>query len=295
MNKLLNLKPWLSLPAAARHLSIMFGEDVSEADVLRLGLDGHLVLSVDFVNHAFGRPGRLVSLSKAKLSTVPSLETGEPITFLEGTLLDDNNVIEWEDKIISMTGVWDLAMVSVERIDVEHRYQQLTGGPSVELFCWEGPIVCLGNGSYCEVRIRFSDEEIASFTSREDKSNSSPKNKDFKSFARERLNPRNYFPASALPHDSVFVVRTSALNDFETLVSQREKRPEKPLERRERSTLLVIIAALAKMAKVDVTKPSAAAIAIETETELMGTRVASRTIENHLNRIPEALENKIEH
>ena len=59
-----------------------------------------------------------------------------------------------------------------------------------------------------------------------------------------------------------------------------------------KSTLLDIIAALAKMAKIDVKKPSAAAIAIETQTELMGTRVAARTIENHLNRIPEALERR---
>jgi hypothetical protein len=102
LKKLLNLKPWLTLPAAARHLSILFGEDVSEADVLRLGLDRHLTLSVDFVNHAYGRPGRLVPLSKAKRSTVPPLGTGEPITFLHGYLLDDNNVVEWEDKIISM-------------------------------------------------------------------------------------------------------------------------------------------------------------------------------------------------
>ena len=53
-----------------------------------------------------------------------------------------------------------------------------------------------------------------------------------------------------------------------------------------------IIAALAKMAKIDVTKPSAAAIAIGTQTEVMGTRLASRTIENHLNRIPEAMKNR---
>jgi hypothetical protein len=46
------------------------------------------------------------------------------------------------------------------------------------------------------------------------------------------------------------------------------------------------------MAKIDVTKPSAAAIAIETQTEVMGPRLASRTIENHLNRIPEAMENR---
>ena len=110
--------------------------------------------------------------------------------------------------------------------------------------------------------------------------------------ARERADPLNYYPAAALPGDSVFVVRTSALKELEAVVSQREQPPEKPIERRERTSLFVIIAALAKMAKIDVKKPSAAAIAIETQTELMGTRVAARTIENHLNRIPEALESR---
>ncbi len=56
----------------------------------------------------------------------------------------------------------------------------------------------------------------------------------------------------------------------------------------------MIIAALAKLAKIDVAKPSSAATSIESETVLMGARVAARTIENHLKRIPEALENKSE-
>jgi hypothetical protein len=292
LKKLLNLKPWLTLPDAARHLSILFGEDVSEADVLRLGLDRHLTLSVDFVNRAYGRPGRLVPLSEAKRDTIPSMDGDGPITFLVGHRLDDNSVIEWEDKIISMAGVWDLAMVSAETIDVEHRYQQLTGGPSVDLCCLDGPIVFCGDGLYCEVRLRFSDEAISRFSSKGDKSSTSSKEPNYKRHARERADPLNYYPAAALPEDSVFVVRTSALKELEAVVSQREQPPEKPIERRERTSLLVIIAALAKMAKIDVKKPSAAAIAIETQTELMGTRVAARTIENHLNRIPEALESR---
>jgi len=38
LKKLLKLKDWLTVPDAARHLSILFGEDVTEADVLRFGL-----------------------------------------------------------------------------------------------------------------------------------------------------------------------------------------------------------------------------------------------------------------
>jgi hypothetical protein len=54
LKTLLSLKPWVTIPDAARHLSILFGEDVTEADVLRLGLDGRLMLSVYFVNPVTG-------------------------------------------------------------------------------------------------------------------------------------------------------------------------------------------------------------------------------------------------
>ena len=44
------LKEWLTVPDAAKRLSVIFGEEVTEADVLRLALDGHLKLSIYFVN-----------------------------------------------------------------------------------------------------------------------------------------------------------------------------------------------------------------------------------------------------
>jgi hypothetical protein len=45
LKKLLNLKRWLTVADAIRHLSILFGEDVSEADLLQLALEGHLTES----------------------------------------------------------------------------------------------------------------------------------------------------------------------------------------------------------------------------------------------------------
>ena len=56
-SKLFKLKKWLTITETADHLSIVFGEKVKESDVLRLALDGHLKLSVDFVNHANARRG----------------------------------------------------------------------------------------------------------------------------------------------------------------------------------------------------------------------------------------------
>ena len=56
-SKLFKLKKWLTIPETAKHLSIMFGEEVQEVDVLRLGLDRHLKLSVNFGNHGHAKRG----------------------------------------------------------------------------------------------------------------------------------------------------------------------------------------------------------------------------------------------
>ena len=67
---------------------------------------------------------------------------------------------------------------------------------------------------------------------------------------------------------------------------------ERPLGTRERATLLTIIAALAEMVNIDLSKPTKAAEIIEDMTARKGARVAARTIEEHLKRIPDALERR---
>jgi hypothetical protein len=152
----------------------------------------------------------------------------------------------------------------------------LTNGPAVDLVFLDGPIVSREDGTMCQLQDHFANIEFF----------------DKKKLKEPWNNPENYHPAGTLPSDSVFVVRTSALRKLEARISELDKAPEKPIERRERTTLLVIIAALAKLAKIDVAKPSSAAAAIESQTTLMGARVAARTIENHLRRISEALESR---
>lgn len=65
-----------------------------------------------------------------------------------------------------------------------------------------------------------------------------------------------------------------------------------PLKEQERTTLLTLIAALCDDARLDITKPSKAASAIEDLTSRIGARVAARTIEEHLKRIPVALQKR---
>lgn len=65
-----------------------------------------------------------------------------------------------------------------------------------------------------------------------------------------------------------------------------------PLGERERTTLLTLIAALCDSADIDIKKPAKAASIIEGLTLRIGSKVASRTIVEHLKRIPAALEKR---
>jgi len=68
---------------------------------------------------------------------------------------------------------------------------------------------------------------------------------------------------------------------------------EKPLGTIERKTLLTIIAAIAKPAKINIEAPGKAAVYIEGLTDELGAHVAKRTIEEHLKKIPDALETRM--
>lgn len=64
---------------------------------------------------------------------------------------------------------------------------------------------------------------------------------------------------------------------------------EKPLTKRERNTLLILIAALAKQMDIDLSKPAKSGVIISRYTELLGAPVDHSTIENKLKDIPAVL------
>ncbi len=74
-------------------------------------------------------------------------------------------------------------------------------------------------------------------------------------------------------------------------ISLVDKSPiaDKPLETRERNTLLAIIAALCKDIGYDYTKAAKTANLIQGTTAAMGVSIGETTIENHLKKIPDAL------
>lgn len=82
------------------------------------------------------------------------------------------------------------------------------------------------------------------------------------------------------------VARVEATSDDLSAVQPTEKQ----LSARERNTLLTIIAALAKHANIEVKECGKSAQFISGLTDEMGANVSKRAIEEHLKKIPDALE-----
>ena len=337
MGKLFQLKEWLTVEDAARHLAIVFGEEVTEADVLRLGLDGRLRLSVNFVNHAMARRGIVVRYTENELiaaieagrlpedlewfTVSPEMVAGLPgiadehkgkcITYLRSKRIDDTRLVNLEDDVKSIEGVWDLPMVGSEQIDIEHKYQFLTGGPRVTLESLDGAFVERLDGEICQIQESFDNNEFQSGSkARLEKLQRKVADKTFgaveaafelskykehrKQFLAARGKRRasaNYYPSS-LPEDCVLVVRTAALQEFENAVNAAPTNNGKLMTTTERNTLLTIIAALCDCSAIKFQERGAAG-QIAKLTEEIGAAVTDDTIRSVLAKIPLALDTRM--
>lgn len=270
MKKLFKLKKWLNLEEAARRLSSSAEEDISVADVLRLALDGELILSVDFVNHARGKLWIKVPREDARTLTFdPSVlgSEGEPYEIIVGFALNENEIlqpIELEDPV-PLIGVFDLAMWGAEALDVEHMYQDLTDGPPVELMNIEGAFVQVRHDTFLQLLESFEDNEyspgskahlenietkiLAENIDRElaEKMRAAHKEKriEFLEKASKNNNSDNYYPASGLPTSCRLVVRNEAIRQLEDkLLAEPTTAIDRSSHRSKPSHLLAISALL---------------------------------------------------
>jgi hypothetical protein len=314
VGKLFKLMEWLTLADAAQHLSIMFGEDVREADVLRLALDGHLKLSAHMVNHARALRGKVVPIDEAEtVEMFEDLSRGKSIKVIRGLHIREGEILELDKEIVTLVGVWDLPMIGAERLDVEHEYQNQTGGPDVTLLGLDGAFVEGQDGTLFQLQESYDENEyqtgsnahLRKLNERIARDNVGPSKaqelldqykKNRKTFLAESKanedsgkDALNYYPAGGLPKDGVLVVRTDALRKLEQSIIGAPASVDKPMTTTERNTLLTIIAALCDYSAI---KPGdrGAASQIAKLTEDIAATVTDDTIRKVLAKIPDALE-----
>jgi hypothetical protein len=311
---LFRLKAWLSIEDTAKHLSIVFGEDVTQLDVLRLALDGHLRISVNFVNGTRVRKGLVVDEENAiwgefpigtfdDLPNVPESAKGKPITYMKSLNIDDKRFLNLDDEVTTISGIWDLPLVGGERLDLEHQIYMFSNGIEITSQNIDGAFVSKGDTIMCQLQESVDDNEFTAGSKAQlkniEKKIADEKIDDTKAselrlahqtsrnkYLEKRKNsPKadDYYPRGGLPEDCIFVVRTEALAEFENNLrrkseSKAEDENVKTLGSRERNNLLKVIAALCKEQNLSLDMPYKAANIVENQIKSIGHSLGSEKI-----------------
>lgn len=314
MNKLFKLREWLTLDETAAHISNVLGEPVTVSDLYRLALDGHLTLSVDFVNHAFARKGKWVKTEDIEFVLKENdFFTGEKLAIPYRYPLNheikayDDDWIALEDSVVTIDGIWDLTMVGAEKMDIENDYQQLISGVEVTLiylegmFLQQGDVVCqlqesFDKNEYQEGSKAQQKEMERSITAHSMGEDEAKRLRDkFKVNRAKFLKKREsqpvcmqYYPSPGLAqHDCVQVIRTKEITRFIQSLEDLPA-PEKPLTSKERNSLLVLIGALCKEVGIDPNKRGVAS-SLVAMTEILGAPLTDDTIRKILSQIDDSV------
>ena len=166
----------------------------------RLALDGHLKLSINFVNAAKAVSSIIIPMEEETDQMVYNSYPDGELSSLEKRLILDPNLSYLNDdgthcfsvggKTKTLKGVFDLPMIGNERLLVEREYQKQNDGTEVTLQNIDGIFVETKDEQHLAL-LEYSDEEFYN------------KSKDSK----------NSCLARALPRGCTFVVRTSAMLD----------------------------------------------------------------------------------
>ena len=163
MGKLFKLKKWLTIAQAAKYLSSGLSEEVTEADVLGLGLDGHLTLSVCFLNDAYARPW--ISVKLADLDCVGESPSGE--MYIEMTDGDDHLYAEGDrrllESIVKLADVaWDLPLISAERFKVRTAINRLMVETCQEINLGGSKVTTIASpsGALYELQARICEKQL---------------------------------------------------------------------------------------------------------------------------------------
>lgn len=211
MSTLLNLRSWVSVEQAADHLSSVFSERVTTADIWMFAVNGKLTLSIAFPNSVLASPCERVELGDIKWKRIPGL-SGSDIDIPDVSILTSEFGLKDSNEFCHLQAniPYELPMIGGEIAIVENALWRETGVLREETTSLDGTF------------IRWHDRYFS---------------------LKAPLGGGNFFPAGKLPENSYVVVEPRNLSKFVLELNDRSP-GERPLLGRERRTLLNIIHAL---------------------------------------------------
>ncbi|MBP6518814.1 hypothetical protein [Shewanella sp.] len=303
MSKLYKLKKWLTLDEAITHISNLIGESISLSELYQLAADGHIRLSVKFVNGAKAKKVRLIRAKDVKYKqlipkNIPDFPKDKcfrvPIkgyTQISGDLWAEEVVAE----TYSISGVWDLAMVGAEQADIADRYYQTTSDHAGTIPRFVGHYLQKDGETYQlqvrRERLSESDEYNSSLAPDAQDENEKLSLQEIRLRLKRPYRPPQYSLASKLDdHNNILVISTSEINRF--IYSLEDKPKEaKSLHSKERTTLLLLLGTILKKANFDLQERGVVG-KIRRATELNNTPISEQTIRDLIPHILYALELK---
>ena len=300
MSKLFKLKEWLTLDEAANHLSSVFGEPVTIADIYQLALDNHIMLSVNFINLAEAKKVELIEVADLEYKiVVPSGIKGFPEGKSFRVPINAKYPISreyWlksiEPELLMIKGLWDLPMIGDEKLTIEHLYQQETSGISIKEEPHKGVFIQREN-TYFQLYNSFGNEPEAKAELNDTVDTSSECDSDVYSNLNEvnsfRPKTDHSYPLSTLSmQDAILVVKMKEVTRF---IQSFEETPAKvkPLTSKERNSLLVLLGAVLKDNDID---PNQRGIttSLVAMTELIAAPLSDDTIRKILSQIKPAID-----
>lgn len=283
----MQLKKWLTIDDAAKYLSSLLSTPVEPKDILQLALEHHLKLSINFT--------KVVTVMEVVISPFSEIAPEIPPDSFDQVNFENKSYhISTYRPLIKIDGLWDLKLFGGGEEHIKSKLLNFLADDSKPQCTLSNIYTERDDKAYClyEKHTSYDKDNSLLFLD---------------SFLENIIKIENtglddgyYKPMLTIPSHAFLVVSLNSLKEFEQKIQEanmqsdniENKADEKKIDPRLHTTLLIIIAALAKKIGIDIDGDIDNALNVQKINGLItdiGFTFKDETIKSRLAEIPEAM------
>ena len=284
----MQLKKWLTIDDAAKYLSAQFSEPVEPKDILQLALENNLKLSINFT--------KIINVMEVSISPFSEITTEHSLDKFGHVNFEDKSYhVSTSPQLIKIDGMWDLKLFGGGEEYIKARLLNFLEDSSQLQPNISDIYIERDNKTYCLYEKHRDYDENNSLLILDVFLENIIKIDNI------GLDDGYYKPMPTIPNHAFLVVSLNSLKDFEHQVALDDMHVSKnkksidseSIHPKERRTFLIMIAALAKKAGIDIDNDIAsleAAKKINRFVDECGFELKLDTVRSKLEEIPDAME-----